>query len=172
MSKLFRIHIRPRSGTDDLHATFQHCLEHGLLGVGWRVDEFAQTADWEAYERAASSVHKSLQQPSYIYRNVERGDLVWTRDPDGQYYLARVTSGWEYWTSDDSREKDIDIGNIFRCDFRKVASDKVPRKVASSFQRGHSIQKIADASAQEDSWRLWNEYTVTRCRKIGSDDPW
>ena len=163
MGKLFRIHIRPHGGTDDMHATFQHCLKHGLLGVGWRVDDFTQTTEWEVYEQAARHVHDDLQQPIYIYDNVEPGDLVWTRDPDGQYYLARVTSGWEYWTSDESRENDIDIGNVFRCEFGEVALDQVPGKVVSSFgARGRSIQKIDDSSARVYSRHMWNLY-VGRC---------
>ena len=135
MTKLFRIHIRPRGGSDDMPATFQYCLDNGLLGVGWRVDdELIETRDWDEYEPLATQIYgESLQQPRYIRHNVEPGDLVWTRDPNARYYLARVTSGWEYWTSPRGRERDIDIANVFRCDFRAVPLDAVPGTVVSGF---------------------------------------
>ena len=143
-------------------ATFQHCRENGLLGVGWRVDGLANTTNWEAYEREAIAEYgsyDSIQQPRYIYNNVEPMDLVWTRDPEGQYYLARVKSGWEYWTSDESRTNDIDIANIYRCEFCRVELDEVPGVVVSSFNaRGRSIQRIGDSSALVYSKYRWNLY--------------
>ena len=108
MPSLFRIHIRPSGGTDDMTATFRHCLDNGILGVGWRVAGLANTKDWDTYEQAADRVHESIQQSRYIYDNVGPGDLVWTRGPDARYFLAQVTSGWEYWTSREGRENNID----------------------------------------------------------------
>ena len=160
MCNLFRIHIRPSGGTGDMAATFGHCLANSLLGVGWRVDSLVSTTDWNTYEREAISEYgsnASIQQPRYIYNNVEHGDLVWTRDPEGQYYLARVKSGWEYWTSDESRANNIDIGNIFRCEFCRVELDEVPGVVVSSFNaRGRAIQRIWDSSALVYSKHRWN----------------
>ena len=157
MPNLFRIHIRPKGGTDDMVATFRHCRENALLGVGWRVGRVPNTTDWDTYEQAANGVHDSIQQPRYIYGNVKSGDLVWTRDADAQYYLARVTSGWEYWTSREGRENDIDIANVFRCDFCAVELDEVPGVVVSSFgARGRSIQRIQDSSALVYSQHRWN----------------
>lgn len=159
MPNLFRIHIRPKGGNDDMAATFSHCLENGLLGVGWRVDGLHNTNDWATYEQAANAVHDSIQQPRYIYRNVNSGDLVWTRDPNARYYLARVYSGWEYWTSPEGRENDIDIANVFRCDFCEVDPDAVPGVVVASFGRqGHSIEHIDDTSAL-----VYSEYRWNRC---------
>lgn len=155
---LFRIHIRPKVGCQDMAAVFRYCLENGLLGVGWRAPGLADTEEWEVYERVAKPEHKSLQQPRYIHDNVRRGDLVWTRDPHGRYYLARVTAPWAYWISEEGREKDIDIANIFRCDFHEARLDDVPKKVVASFHRGLSIQRILDCAAQVDSQKLWNLY--------------
>ena len=126
MTNLFRIHVRPHGGNTDMYTTFQYCLANGVLGVGWRVDEINETTDWEVYERLAATWHDSIQQPRYIYGNIKQGDLVWTRDPDGKYFLARIKSGWEYWTTPEGREMDIDIANIFRCVFHEVWLDAVP----------------------------------------------
>ncbi len=164
---LYRIHIRPQGGTDDMVATFQHCLENNLLGVGWRVDGIGQTTDWKVYEQIAKLRHDSLQQPRYIFNYVKPEDLVWTRDPRNQYYLAYVTGGWEYWTNQDGGEKDIDIGNIFRCDFCRVPLDAVPGTVVSSFgYRGRTIQSIHDRSARAYSQHLWNTHAKQQVYKV------
>ena len=84
----------------------------------------------------------------FNYNNVTLRDLVWTRDPKGKYYLARVISGWEYWTSGEGREKNIDIANVLRCDFFDVKLDEVLGVIVSCFGNcGRSIQRIWDSSA-------------------------
>jgi hypothetical protein len=87
---------------------------------------------------------------------VNEGDLVWTRDAEGQYYLARVTSGWEYWTSQEANDLDIDVANIFRVVFKSVDIDDVPGKIVACFRATRTIQEIADKKAREYSKHLWN----------------
>ena len=153
---LFRIHIRPYGGNTDMNETFKYCLKNGLLGVGWRVKKLSNTRNWKEYERAAKA-HKSIQQPRYIHEYVRPNDLVWTRDPNAQYYLARVASGWEYWQNQKGRDREIDIANIFRCDFNEVPLDAVPGTVVSSFSnRGRTIQRVDSHSALAYSKYLWN----------------
>ena len=158
---LHRIHIKPSGGTDDMNATFKHCLDNKLLGIGWGVYGIIEkTCDWEEYENLAKDLHDSIQQPRYILNKVSKGDLVWTRDPDSNYYLAHVTSGWEYWTNQNGRIKSIDIANIFRCEFYPIEEldDKVPGVIVSSFSRGRAIQRIHDSSARAYSQHIWNEH--------------
>ena len=40
--------------------TFAYCLKHGILGVGWRVDEIEGTTDWDAFYTAAADIHDDL----------------------------------------------------------------------------------------------------------------
>lgn len=170
---LFRIHIRPHGGNDNMDATFQYCLENNLLGVGWRVDGLANTQNWDVYQTQAEQVHDSIQQPQFIKENVEPRDLVWTRAPCGQYYLAKVTGGWEYWMNKEGRINDIDIANIFRCDFRQVELDAVPGGVVRSFILGRTIQSIHHDAIQAYSRYLWNElsgqqvYDVDAAQDLG-----
>ena len=168
---LFRIHIRPRGGTDDMVATFQYCMDQRILGVGWRVEGLPNTDDWSVYENAAKHVHDSLQQPRYIYENVQKGDLAWTRDPYGQYYLARVIGGWEYLATSKSLEMDIDIANVFRCNFLPVDLDAVPGTVVSKFGfRGRSIQRIHNPGALAYSQHVWNKEADERVYEVNVDD--
>lgn len=81
---------------------------------------------------------------------------MWTRDPAGRYYLARVLSGWEYWQTEEARRLDIDIANIFRCKIKPVDTDDVPGKIVASFRSSRTIQEIADDKACEYSRYLWN----------------
>lgn len=91
---------------------------------------------------------------------------MWTRDSEGQYYLARVTSGWEYWASLEAKESDIDIANIFRCDLKKVKIDDVPGKIVACFRAKRTIQEVADNKAREYSRYLWNILSNERVYQI------
>lgn len=139
-----------------MRATFDYCVREGILGVGWRTPSDKNTKNWEEYYQEASQVHDNLQGCQYIHKWVSPGDLVWTRDPFGHYYLARALSGWEYWTTEESRQLDIDIANIFRCELKRVAIDEVPGKIIACFRATRTIQEIADEKAQEYSRYLWN----------------
>lgn len=156
---LFRIHIRPYGGEASPELTFNYCLNKQLLGVGWRVNSQKNTKKWEEYEREASNEHGDLQICRYIKNHVAKGDLVWTRDPKGQYYLARVTSEWEYWESDESKNNDIDIANIFRVAFKAIPSDAVPGKVVACFRPSKTIQPIRDETVMEYTKYLWNKFS-------------
>lgn len=154
---LFRIHIRPQGGSEDMKATFEYCLKNELLGVGWRLNSTLNTKVWDEYFFEAEKLYGNLQVCKYIKKWVSEGDLVWTRDADGEYYLARVQSGWEYWISPEAEAKDIDIANIFRVKFVKVDIDAVPGKVVACFRAGRTIQEICDERAIEYSKHLWNK---------------
>lgn len=139
-----------------MRATFDYCLRERILGVGWRTPSNRNTTNWDEYFSEASQVHDNLQVCKYIRKWVSPGDLVWTRDPSGNYYLGRVTSGWEYWTTEESRRLDIDIANIFRCEMKRIAIDEVPGKIIACFRATRSIQEIADHKACEYTRYLWN----------------
>jgi hypothetical protein len=153
---VFRIHIRPQGGSADMKTTFNYCLKEGILGVGWRTASNRSTKNWNEYYEEASRDHDNLQVCKYIQKWVSPGDLVWTRDPSGRYYLGRVTSGWEYWVTEESKRLDIDIANIFRCELKPVDIDEVPGKIVACFRGPRTIQEVADENASEYSRYLWN----------------
>jgi hypothetical protein len=153
---LFRIHIRPGGGSASMKETFQYCLDEGLLGVGWRTKTNKNTKDWKKYIDEATQIHGKLHVCKYIEKWVGENDLVWTRSTGGEYYLAKVLSGWEYWVGDKAIQDDIDVANIFRVSFQKVPIDMVPGKVIACFRAPRTIQKVADPKALEYSKYLWN----------------
>lgn len=163
---LFRIHIRPQGGSADMEKTFQYCMDHGLLGVGWRIGSRRNTKDWNKYFDEASETHSNLNSCKYIKKWVNPNDLIWTRDTKGNYYLAKVTSGWEYWISDEAFQQNIDIANIFRVTFQAIPIDLVPGKVIACFRATRTIQKIADSKALEYSKFLWNQLSKEEIYKV------
>jgi len=153
---VFRIHLRPKGGSANMETTFDYCLKNRILGVGWRTKTNDNTKDWNEYFQEASEIHKNLNICKYIKKWIREGDLVWTRDAIGHYYLAMVTSGWEYWVGNDAKKLDIDIANIFRVKFRKIEIDAVPGKTIASFRARRTIQKISCEKVREYSKYLWN----------------
>ena len=149
-----------------MNATFDYCLRNEILGVGWRTTTNRNTKNWEEYFSEASQLHSKLQICKYIKKWVSEGDLVWTRDPAGQYYLTRVISGWEYWVSQEANDFDIDIANIFRVVFKTVDIDDVPGKIVACFRASRSIQEVADKKAREYSKHLWNVLSNDQIYKI------
>ena len=141
-----------------MDTTFQYCLKHNILGVGWGIHEdcVIQTKNWDEYYRKASQYYDNLSICTYIVKYVSEGDLIWTRDPDGNYYVAHVESGWEYWINEEAIEKDIDISNVVRCTILPVELDYVPGKVVACFRAPRTIQEIANKEAAAYSRYLWN----------------
>ena len=164
---VFRLHLRPH-GTEiaTMEETFEYCINNSFLGVGWRLNEVKSTQDWDEYYREAALIHDDLRQVSYIKKWVSQGDLVWTRDTFGQYFIARVTSPWEYYTTIDSTRRDIDIGNIFRCDIKKVPYDEVPGKLKNYFIPGRVMMEVGDKTVCEYSKLLWNKLVDERVYEI------
>lgn len=166
---VFRLHIRPKGGLADPAFSFAYCLEKGVLGVGWQVpiSDDARLS-WAEYLRLAAQEHgaANLSRVRYLHDNIKRGDLIWTRDAGGRYYLAKVVgppdqlceanSAWEYF--DTPRGRDADIVNVVRCRILPVPqADDIPGKIVACFRPSRAIQAVADENALIYSRMLWNE---------------
>jgi hypothetical protein len=157
---VYRIHIRPGGGLADSDFSFSYCLDQQVLGVGWQTYSDRQISTWEEYEAEASQHHDDLSRVRYLKNYVKKDDLIWTRCPEGHYFLAKVISEWEYLTND--RAKDADIVNVVRCEILKVSAiDAVPGKVVACFRPTRTIQEIADESTHQYSQFLWNRLSGT-----------
>ncbi len=159
---VFRIHIRPQGGLADPGLSFAYCLKNDLLGVGWSIPKNeGEAIEWKTYEKRATEKYvESISGVRYIHKWVTKGDLVWTRDTKGHYYLCRVLSPWEYFDGQEAR--DADIVNIFRVKYIKVDSiDEVPGSVIASFRARRVIQEVANKTAVIYSKYLWNTLSGT-----------
>jgi len=176
-----RLHIRPTGGKADPVFSFAYCLREGVLGVGWQVEAPAGTPlTWELYEKLAIEEHgsaKEISRARYLHDRVGVGDLIWTRDMDGKYYLARVTASktegdscpvWEYFDTADGR--DADIVNVVRCRLIPVPlADDVPGKIVACFRPTRAIQPITDKTAVLYSELLWNQLVGAEEFKLPSE---
>jgi len=155
---IFRIHIRPTGGLNNKEFSFEYCVKNNLLGVGWQISkEPNEMIDWDTYEKKAVEEHEGdISVVRYIKQWVSKGDLVWTRDTEGQYYIAKILSPWEYFENQEA--KDADIVNIFRVKMIKIGStDEVPGKIIACFRAQRTIQAIYDKAAVIYTKLLWNQ---------------
>lgn len=155
---VYRIHIRPKGGLANSKVSFDYCLKENVLGLGWQTEKQNNGVAWEEYESEASEIYGSgeLSRVRYLKENLKKDDLIWTRDAEGNYYLGKVVSEWEYFSNPEAQ--DADIVNIVRCELIKVPSiDDVPGKVVACFRPSKTIQSIRDETASNYSKYLWNK---------------
>ncbi len=154
---VYRIHIRPKGGKANPDASFAYCLKKQVLGLGWQTKSRVSGVSWEAYEKEAKKIHgdDQLSRVRFLKNKIKPNDLIWTRDTKGIYYLAKVVSGWEYYTNREA--EDADITNVVRCRIIKISSVcDVPGKVIACFRPSRTIQGIKDPIAEKYSYYLWN----------------
>jgi hypothetical protein len=157
---VFRLHIRPKGGLGNPKVSFDYCLRTQVLGMGWGVAPDTMISSWADYEAAANAVKMDIGRVRYLKHNVKPGDLLWTRCPEGHYYLGRVASEWEYLTGPESQQ--ADITNVVRCQILPVPSvDQVPGKIVAAFRATRAIQRIWDESSRLYSQSLWNQLNST-----------
>ena len=172
--RVFRLHIRPSGGLDNPAVSFSYCLRENVLGMGWQVEPPSSAPlTWDAFLQLASDAHGAgeLSRVRYLHDHVRSGDLVWTRDTDGKYYLAKVGapsngasadgSAWEYFDTPGGRE--ADIVNVVRCRILPIPNaDDVPGKIVACFRPTRTIQSISDETAVLYSQLLWNRLVGTK----------
>ena len=155
---VYRIHIRPDGGAGDPTISFDYCLRHRVLGMGWGVPEpEGPTLTWDQYIEAAENHYGNggVSNVRYMSENVQEDDLLWTRDTVGAYYLARVESHWEYLATEESLK--ADIVNFVRCqEIHRLEVDEVPGKVVACFRPPRTIQAMRDPTVAAYSRLLWN----------------
>ena len=176
--RIHRLHIRPSGGRGDTVRSFAYCLKQQVLGVGWQVPAPSKTPlTWEGYEKSAAKVYGGLRAISrvrYLHDNVSPKDLIWTRDTEGRYYLAKVRAAkgksqsdvaWEYLDTPEGR--DADIVNVVRCRILAVPqADDVTGKIVACFRPSRVIQSIRDETTVMYSQLLWNQLASSEEYKL------
>ncbi len=134
-----------------------------MLGLGYQTKTDKKIFKWEDYEteaRVSDYSPRQIKYVSFFRRNVKKDDLIWTRSPIGEYFLAKVNSGWEYFLNEDAKK--ADIVNIVRCDIKRIPSlSDVPGKVVSCFTVPLTFQSIQNEACLIYSQYLWNELNTS-----------
>ena len=169
---IFRLHIRPKSGEANPRKSFDYCLRNSILGMGWVVGE-ATSITWDDYLVKATAKYgpnalSLLSRVKYFRNKVQVDDLLWTRDADGKYYLAKVVKPWRYYANHESIE--ADIANICDCAIKAIPhADEVPGKIVACFRPRKTIQRIANDSCVRFSQHLWNQLSASEDYIITQD---
>jgi len=166
MTKLWRIHIRPKGpeGNVNVDESVKLCLDQKVIGVGWRVDKKPASEDeyWELGEDKYGDNGWKINPNAILYR-MEIGDLVWFRDTKGVYYLGRIIGEWEY--RDNEENLQADIVNVRPIECYKVGT-RIAGKIINSFFRGRTVQQIHDDTALLFSKVVYNEKSRSMCYEV------
>lgn len=141
---VYRAPMRSRRDDVDVAATIERALSRGLCGFGGPKDP--------SDERLARRIER--------FRDVAEGSFVWTRDPDGLYWLGRITGPYFYDTDDEAAA--VDLVHVRPCDWLStpLLEPTVPAAVVATFRRGgRNFQQTHDPNVGEESARIWRTFT-------------
>lgn len=155
---IWRTHIKPASKSNI--DPRQLCLEKGIFGVGWQIDYKKVPVTWDKYWTTAKDKYannKSWEIALETIKNkMQIGDLIWTRDKSGNYFLGRILSDWYYDTTEDCAR--ADVVNVRKCEWHEIGTvEAVPGKVVSSFRATRTVQRIKGDTICDFSQLLYNK---------------
>ena len=132
--------MRSRRDGIDFGATIDRALTLGLCGFG-------------------GAAHNSrLTRRIERFRDVDDGSFVWTRDPDGLYWLGRIQGPYYYDSDDDAAA--LDLVHVRECRWlpMPLLEPTVPAAVIATFRRGgRNFQQTHHPTVGVESQRLWDE---------------
>jgi hypothetical protein len=140
---VYRAPMRSRREDVDFGATIERARALGLCGFG---DSGSSAA------RLARRIAR--------FRDVDLGSFVWTRDPDGLYWLGRITGS--YFHDTDAAAAAVDLVHVRECRWlaQPLLEPNVPAAVVATFNRGgRNFQQTHDSSVGAQSERVWDELT-------------
>ena len=141
--------MRSRSDLIEHSATIERALRLGLCGFGEAV-------------RTPTEQDRLLRRVTR-FADVEDGAFVWTRDPDGHYWLGRIAG--PYFFDDDSAAARVDLVHVRRCEWidEPLTEPRVPAAVVATFGRGgRNFQQTHDPSVGRQTERIWQERAASR----------
>jgi len=141
---VYRAPMKSRRDGVDLRATIERALSRGLCGFGGP----REPTD----ERLARRIER--------FREVAKGSFVWTRDPDGLYWLGRIAG--PYFCDADEHAAIVDLVHVRECDWlsRPLHEPKVPAAVIATFHRGgRNFQQTHDSTVGAETERIWRTLT-------------
>ena len=140
----------------------QFCIEKNILGVGWQVETAKNSLSWDCYYKLGEEEYEKKGDKGWkpavntLHNRMDIGDLCWSRNSEGIYYLGRITCDWRYENTHEYRE--ADVVNIRECKWHEVGPvDSVPGKVVNSFIPSRTVQKVDGAGVNLYSRYLYNK---------------
>ncbi|RDH76453.1 GAF domain-containing protein [Mycolicibacterium moriokaense] len=140
---VYRAPMRSRRSDVDFGATIERARALGLCGFG---------SGGSSAGRLARRIER--------FRDVENGSFVWTRDPDGLYWLGRIHG--PYFHDDDAAAVAVDLVHVRECLWlpEPLLEPNVPAAVVATFGRGgRNFQQTHDGTVSAESQALWDEFS-------------
>jgi hypothetical protein len=136
LPELYKINLK--TGTEHRSELIDHCVKHRVLGLGWRTEWLKRVPrDYEDYYAAASSVWTSRQLAAVReFHDANPGSLVWFRDLQARYYLARLTGPWRPFDGDLAAR--LDLAMVRDVEHGKVESEA---SVPGAVVRGYAVPR-------------------------------
>lgn len=161
---LWRTKLRSTVPDIDHAEQVAHCVDSGLIGIGWRLDELpigtplevvCQTIEDNPAEgwgrRAAQTVRRFGEE-------AEIGDFVWTRDTAGRYMVCKITGDYRYDISAAAKRVDVHQVRDVAWAPRALNDLEVPGGVIRRFVgTGSSFSRINDDGARLLTPYLWEK---------------
>lgn len=146
-----------------------YCISNNVAALGWSLNgipnaERKSIITFEEYCDYADKLYKSYDSIKRLAEQVKADDLIWIRNKEGKYYIARVTenSKWIFNTSDDAIDHDA-CNQLTEIYWKEVNSQSdescVPGAVSTSFIMGSSFQRINKSGIEDYSKLLYNNIT-------------
>lgn len=153
MDYVTRIHLKMGKNRRKL---IDFCLFNNkqYLAIGWSkvYSNNTQFNDFNEYKKAIKSCSKRLNPAVNVFDNAKEGDLFWTRDCDGFYWICRVEGSVLLHC-----DTELDIGALLPVEAYMYGT-QVPGRIRSSFNRknGGTVETIYEKSIVEFSKYIFN----------------
>lgn len=144
--RLWRINLKPKSQQGI--STSEFCFSNHIVGIGWQVDPVPKTKEeYFQYGKQKYKVGRGWSAAANAFLNrMKEGDLIWSRNRQGNYYLGSIDSDWRYESG--AAFTNADIPNVRSCKWVEVGlMDSVPGSVINGFRPAATVQRIKDKSA-------------------------
>jgi hypothetical protein len=163
---LWRLNIN--TSAQDTFDPRQFCLKQksgvGWAGVGWPVEDENghPPKDFDHYVKLGQAQYADKGDRGWwpavnaIGNRMNKGDLCWTREKNGVYYLGKIDGTWEYLHGGDA--DNFDVHNVRRCRwFRVGLLDAVPGAVERAFGPPSAVQRVNDETAEAYSHYVYGQ---------------
>jgi len=138
---VWRLHIRPGGVASDLNPT-DFCIRNNLIAIGWPFKEKVsniQSAIKVAEQKWPDDLRAFTSAFNAFMSKIAIDDLVWFRNREGKYFLARVTS--EFKQINNSEAFNVHCTNARSAEIKEIGT-QVAGGLKNQFIRGSTIRRV------------------------------
>lgn len=152
-------------GSPDWDEAKEYCRRAGLVGVGWGLSKLRNGSRLEtvmAAYRATEGWAAGANTARRLAKDVQEGDLMWTRDSLGRFWLCQITGPWRYDKS--AASVTYDLYNVRPASWleNSYRDFDVPGAVVRSFTGpGQTLRRVGPHPASDRiTGMLWRAATL------------